>query len=306
MEEKIIELRPNGDDTEICKIDSDTGELVYYENNLTKIKLEIVPWEGSYIPNYIKDINAPEVEKSTRLITVDGMPISKTHEIFVMNKGYCWENNDTGITDYRWDEDSNGFFIYLSIESEGYIRYSDDIKYDEGKRYEEFDRVASSFELETEVGMMKVYKDGIKTKFIIDPNNEACFSREFYYEDKLIQKINTVKDIDVESTSYVFDSEGNVVIKGRTICKYPTHEKPNGAVEDINRYGSGDHFYSVVYSFDIQDEKQVEFFKDNNNSYMKRGIGFIHNYTGHVLNSDFIIYDRVEFGIPLFLNTKLN
>ena len=300
--EKIIELRPNGDDTEICRIADDNGELVYYENKLTKIKLETVPWEGSYIPDYIKDINDPEVEKCTKLTTVDGIPIRKTHEISVVGEGFCTENNELGICEYRWIDDEN-FVVYLIVDPDGIVEYSLDPKYSFKEKYEEFDRVIDKVELETEDGFVKTFKDGIKCKFVIDSCLVNVLNREYYYNDKLVQKVNTIREgFDIESSNTVFDSKGDVVYKSTTVCILPRLGM-DGYVKDTVKFGNDDNFFSVVYAIDKENEKSVHSFKDLNNSYMKRESGFIHTYNGHVLDSDFIIYCRVEYGIPMFLNS---
>ena len=302
MNENILELRPNGDDTEICKIDKESGELVYYENSITKIKLEIVPWEGSYIPDYIKDINDPEVEKCTKLTTVDGIPIRKTHEISVIGKGFCTENNELGIHEYRWIDNEN-FVKYLIVDPDGNVVYSLDPKYSSKEKYKELDRVIDKVKLETKDGLVKTFKDGIKCKFVIDSCLVNILDREWYYNDKLVQKINTIiEGFDMESSNTVFDSKGNVVYKSTTVSVFPRLGM-DGYSKDIGKFANDDNFFSVVYAIDRENEKSVNSFKDINNSYMKRESGFIHTYNGFALDSDFIIYCRVEYGIPMFLNS---
>ena len=295
LEEKFLELRPFGDDTEICVID-DIGNIVYYENRKTKIKMDAIEWEGSYIPDGI-DMNDPDIKKQTFCTSIDGVPIGKIHEIYGPGKIYCIESNEHGIRDYRFNVSSeNTFSIYLHANEAGYIYHSENPKYKIDSIYEELSRTENFECSEEDDTVVVVYKDKLCIKCF---TKDGYFCRELSYEGKLNKTEKYINPNTNETLYNILDSEGNILIK------------EHGCIDsdglDIRsaKYGDGSDFYNISLV-------QTEFgfvpnkFEDYNNLYLKRGEGFIHNYKNNPLDGDFIMIGRADFGIPLFCNKITN
>ena len=296
MSENILELKPNGDDTEIVRINSKTGDVLFYENKLTKVKMEIVPWEGSYIPNGISSIDDVNIEKFTKVTSVDGMVIKKAHEIVDKVRGiFCGENDETGINEYHWSENEDTFLPYLITSPDGVIKYSDNFKYSVDETYPELDLRDSIEILDNVIGTKRIYKDGVELRSSI---LEDRIRREYFHEGKLVKRIESIETEDaVFHYSTLFDSNESVVLESKSVVH------TNGT-ETISKYPDKTNFYSVVHDNDYK----VELFKDKNNSYLSRcKNGFIHTYNHNPLDCNFIMYYRLEFGVPMFIDvTKVS